>query len=87
MNSKQQKLETVYIENLVPQDNLLRRIDKHISFSFIKNLTKDWYSTDNGLLDFNFIILFDILFISHLCKRQLVKDVKHCLSLFSWNVA
>jgi hypothetical protein len=32
---KQQNYEFVLIEELVPQDHLLRIIDKHIDFSFI----------------------------------------------------
>ncbi len=39
-SKKQSKLELVYIENLVPQDHLLRLIDKHIRFDFIYDLVK-----------------------------------------------
>jgi acetylglutamate synthase len=29
----------VYIENLVPKDHLLRKINQHVDFSFIKEVT------------------------------------------------
>lgn len=79
-NSTQRTLEMVYIENLVPQDHLLRKIDKYISFSFIKDLTKDLYCPDNGRPALDPIILFKMLFIGYLfgirSERQLVKDIE-----------
>lgn len=79
-NSTQQKLEMVYIENLVPKDHLLRSIDKYIDFSFIRNLTKDLYCLDNGRPGLDPIILFKMLFIGYLygirSERQLVKEIE-----------
>ena len=46
-NISQQKLEMVYIENLVPKDHVLRNIDEYIDFSFIRELTKPYYCSDN----------------------------------------
>ena len=39
----QNEMEVVMLEHLVPQDHLLRKIDKYIDFSFIRELTKDLY--------------------------------------------
>ena len=36
----QNEVEVVMIEQLVPQDHLLRKIDKYIDFSFIRDLTR-----------------------------------------------
>ena len=36
-NITQQKLEMVYIENLVPQDHILRSIDKVLIFLLFEN--------------------------------------------------
>lgn len=44
----QSTLEFVCIDELVPQDHLLRKVDKHIDFSFIHDLIKDLYCADNG---------------------------------------
>ena len=35
----QSEIEVVMLEELVPQDHLLRKIDKYIDFSFIRHLT------------------------------------------------
>lgn len=79
-NSTQQKLEMVYIENLVPQDHLLRSIDKYIDFSFIRDLTKDLYCLDNGRPGLDPVILFKMLFIGYLygirSERQLIKEIE-----------
>ena len=37
---KQSELEMVTIEELVPKDHLLRLIDRHIDFSFIRARTE-----------------------------------------------
>ena len=37
----QNEIEVVMLEELVPQDHLLRQIDKYIDFSFIRDLTRD----------------------------------------------
>lgn len=80
IKSKQQKLEMVYIENLVPQDHILRKIDKYIDFSFIRELTKDLYCHDNGRPAVDPVVLFKMLFIGYLfgirSERQLIRDIE-----------
>ena len=38
----------VYLEDLVPEDHILRNIDKYMDFSFIRELTYKYYCLDNG---------------------------------------
>jgi transposase len=77
---KQQQLECVLIDNLVPQDHLLRKIDQYIDFSFIRELTKSLYCENNGRPAIDPEILFKMLFIGYLfgirSERQLVKDIE-----------
>lgn len=77
---KQNQLELVYIENLVPSNHILRKIDKYIDFSFIRDLTKDLYCPDNGRPPVDPVILFKMLFIGYLfgirSERQLVKEIQ-----------
>ncbi len=40
--------EIVLLEELVPEDHLLRRINKAMDFSFIHDMCKDLYCPDNG---------------------------------------
>ena len=44
----QSTLEFVCIDELVPKDHLLRKIEAKIDFSFIHELVKDLYCDNNG---------------------------------------
>ena len=46
-NIIQQKLEMVYLEELVPKDHILKNIDKYMDLSFIRDLTQKYYCLDN----------------------------------------
>jgi transposase len=76
--NKQLKYEFVCIESLVPQDHLLRRIDRHIDFSFIHDKVKDLYCPDNGRPAVDPVVLFKMLFIGYLfgirSERRLVAE-------------
>ena len=76
----QNSMEIVMLEQLVPQDHILRKIDKYIDFSFIKDLTYDLYCHTNGRPGVDPIVLFKMLFIGYLfgirSERQLVKDIE-----------
>ena len=76
----QSEIELVMLEELVPQDHLLRKIDKYIDFSFIRDLTRDLYCHTNGRPAVDTVVLFKMLFIGYLyvirSERQLVKDIE-----------
>ncbi|MCI2062663.1 MAG: IS5/IS1182 family transposase, partial [Eubacteriaceae bacterium] len=42
------QMQIVSLEDLVPQDHLLRKVDKYIDFDFIYDLVEDRYSPDQG---------------------------------------
>ncbi|OLS34870.1 IS5 family transposase, partial [Bacillus sp. MRMR6] len=46
--STQNEFEFVTIDDLVPDNHLLRLIDKHIDFSFLLEKVRPYYSDDNG---------------------------------------
>lgn len=54
------------MEDLVPQNSLLRKIDKYIDFSFINEEVKNLYSENNGRPSIEPAILFKIVFIQAL---------------------
>ena len=76
----QSEIEVVMLEELVPQDHLLRKIDKYIDFSFIRDLTRVLYCHTNGRPAVDTVVLFKMLFIGYLyvirSERQLVKDIE-----------
>ena len=45
-DNRQISMEFVSIEELVPKDHLLRKIDKVIDFGFIRERVKDLYCAD-----------------------------------------
>lgn len=77
---KQSKLEMVSIDQLVPQDHLLRKIDAAIDFSFIEQKAAPLYSKDNGRPAIHPEVLFKILFIGYLfgirSERQLMREIQ-----------
>lgn len=77
---QQVKYEFVCIENLVPTGHLLRKIAKHIDFSFIREKVKALYCPDNGRPAVDPVVLFKMLFLGYLygirSERRLVEEVK-----------
>lgn len=76
----QSELEFVSIDELVPQDHLLRKIDAKVDFSFIHDLVKDFYCDNNGRPALDPTLMFKLLFIGYLfgvrSERQLIRDVQ-----------
>ncbi len=76
----QQRLEMVTLEELVPADHLLRLIDRHIPFDFIRDATAHLYCADNGRPAVDPVQLFKMLFIGDLfgirSERQLVREIQ-----------
>ena len=78
--NRQRKMELVIIDNLVPEDHLLRKIDNYIDFSFINEICRPYYSADNGRPAIEPEIMFKMLFIGYLygirSETRLVEEVK-----------
>lgn len=80
VSDTQSKMEFVIIDDLVPDDHLLRKIDSTIDFSFILDRTAHLYCPDNGRPPIHPITLFKMLLIGYLygirSERQLVKEIQ-----------
>ena len=76
----QYELEMVTLEELVPQDHLLRLIDRHIRFDFIREKTAHLYCAGNGRPALDPELLFKMLFIGYLfgirSERQLMREIQ-----------
>ena len=76
----QTALEMVTLEELVPADHLLRKIDAVIDFSFIHERVLDLYCADNGRPPLDPTLMFKALFIGYLfgirSERQLVREIE-----------
>lgn len=73
-------LELVTLEELVPRDHLLRKIEAAIDFSFIHDLTAPLYCADNGRPPLDPTLMFKALFVGYLfgirSERQLVREIE-----------
>lgn len=78
--SIQSELELICIEELVPADHLLRKIDKTIDFSFIYKKVEPLYCAHNGRPPVDPVMLFKMLFIGYLfgirSERRLEQEIK-----------
>ncbi|WLR53250.1 IS1182 family transposase [Bacillus tianshenii] len=73
-------MEFVHIEELVPEDHLLRKIDKYIDFSFILEKVRPYYCEDNGRPSLDPLVLFKMMFIGYFygirSERQLEREIQ-----------
>jgi len=74
------QLEFTCIENLVPQDHLLRAVEKSIDFSFIYDEVKDLYSESQGRPSVDPVVLIKLLMLQALfgirSMRQTVAEAQ-----------
>ena len=86
-NSKQKEYEIVLLDELVPQDHILRKIDEAVDFSFIHDLCKDLYSPNMGRPAVEPELLFRMLFIGYLygikSETKLAQQVNENIA-FKW---
>ena len=60
------QLELYCIEDLVPQDHLLRKIEKAVDFTKIYEYTDDLYCKTNGRPNTDAVVLFKMVLVQHL---------------------
>ncbi len=79
-DKKREQIQMFCMDDMVPQDHLLRIIDKAIDWSFVYDLVVDKYSPDNGRPSMDPVMLIKIPFIQYLygirSMRQTVKEIE-----------
>jgi len=77
---KQVKMEFVSIEDLVPKEHILRKIEKQIDFGFARKRLYPMYCEDNGRPAVDPVILFKMLFIGYMfgirSERRIIKEIE-----------
>lgn len=77
---RRNQIQFLCIEDLVPKEHLLRKIDAAIDWTFIYDLVEDKYSEDFGRPSINPITLIKIPFIQYLygikSMRQTIKEIE-----------
>lgn len=78
--SKSDQIQMISLDQLVPQDHILRKIDAAIDFNFIYDLVEDKYCSDNGRPSLDPVVLIKIPLIQYLfgikSMRQTIKDIQ-----------
>ena len=64
--NKQIRFHMVTIEDLVPQDHFLRKLDQLVDFSFIYKETENYYCHHNGRPSIDPVILIKYLLVGFL---------------------
>lgn len=83
-SDKRNQVEIISIDQLVPKDHLVRKLDACIDFSFIYDLVKDMYSTETGRPSIDPVVLFKIVFIQYIFG---IKSMRQTITEIETNVA
>ena len=79
-DKKREQIQMFCMDDLVPQDHLLRLIDRAIDWSFIYDLVEEKYCTNNGRPSIDPVVLIKIPFIQYLygikSMRQTIKNIE-----------
>ncbi|QKJ15447.1 IS1182 family transposase [Yersinia kristensenii] len=77
---QQYQLEMVTLEELVPKDHLVRKVDAAIDFEFIRDAVAHLYCHDNGRPAIDPVVLFKMMLLGYLfgipSERRLVKEIE-----------
>ena len=65
-DKKREQIIMLCMDDMVPQDHLLRKIDKAINWNFIYELVENKYSPDQGRPSIDPVMLIKIPFIQYL---------------------
>lgn len=84
---QQQLFSTVQIDSFIPQNHLLRKIDKVLDFEFVREMTEHLYCVDNGRPSVDPVLFFRIYLIIFLygieSDRQACDEICYNLS-YRW---
>ena len=79
-DTKREQIQMFCMDDMVPQNHMLRLIDKAINWNFIYELVEEKYSPDNGRPSMDPVMLIKIPFIQYLygikSMRQTIKEIE-----------
>ena len=78
-DTKREQIQMFCMDDMVPQNHMLRLIDKAINWNFIYELVEEKYSPDNERPSMDPVMLIKIPFIQYLygikSMRQIIKEI------------
>ena len=79
-DKKREQMMMFSMDDMVPKDHMLRKIDRAIDWSFIYDLVEDTYCADNGRPSMDPVMLLKIPFIQYLygikSMRQTIREIE-----------
>ena len=79
-DKKREQMQLFCMDDMVPQDHMLRLIDKAIDWNFIYDLVEEKYCPDNGRPSMDPVMLIKIPFLQYLygikSMRQTIKEIE-----------
>ena len=79
-DKKREQMMMFSMDDMVPQNHMLRLIDKAINWNFIYDLVEEKYCLDNGRPSMDPVMLIKIPFIQYLygikSMRQTIKEIE-----------
>lgn len=92
MQGKKEFSQRIYyninLDSLIPEDHLLKRLDKLVSFDFVRDITKDYYS-HTGKPSIDPVVLVKMLLVGYLfdirSERKLVEEISLNLA-YRWYI-
>lgn len=79
-DKKREQMMMFCMDDMVPQNHMLRLIDKAIDWTFIYDLVEEKYCPDNGRPSMDPVMLIKIPFIQYLygikSMRQTIKEIE-----------
>ena len=82
--SNKGQMQIVSLDQLVPEDHILRKIDSAVDFSFIYDLVEEKYSSDNGRPSIDPVMLIKIPIIQYMFG---IKSMRQTIKYIEVNVA
>lgn len=79
-NNNTEQVQKVSIEQLVPKNHILRKIDRYIDFNFIYDLVEDKYSQTTGRPSIDPVVLIKLVILQYFFNinsmRQTIREVE-----------
>ena len=79
LSSQRELFSTIDLDEFVPNDHLLRKVDRIVDFDFLYELTAELYCPDNGRPCIDPVLFFRMQLIGYLfditSDRQLCRDI------------
>ena len=86
-HAKQGEMECIILDQMIPENHLLRRIDRAVDFSFIRKLCEPLYCLDNGRPAIDPVLLWRMIFVGYLygvkSESRLEEEVNYNLA-YKW---